>query len=133
MDSEKLAYLFLNPWQIHESPLFLVAAGVGAAIMIYIAWFIIFKIKRIPIFLLRVVTGIFGASIILIALFAITSSLPIEDYLSEKIMTNVQEVIHESDYLLVKVTADGATLFDTPSTRGKAIRILKKGMLFLRS
>ncbi len=131
MDSEKLAYFFLSPGQIYEYRPLLLTAIVCAAITIYTAWFIIFKIKRIPIFLLKLVTGVFGASIIFITLYGIAHLLPIEDYLNKGIKGNLNKVIHESEYLLVKVTAEKASIFNIPSTKGKVIKTLKKGMLLL--
>ena len=131
MDSEKLAYFFLSPWQIYQYPLILIAAIVSSAIILYSLWFIIFKMKRIPIFLLKVVTGIFGASIIFIGLYTITHVLPIEDYINKGIKENLNKVVHESEYLLVTVIAEKASIFDIPSTKGKVIKTLDKGTLLL--
>ena len=131
MDYEQLAYLLLTPRRINEFPLLLLAIAIGSAALLFLLCILLIRLKTVPVFVLRLLKGFFGASIAFGVLYLLIHLLPPGDYLREDINENLNHVIHESQYLLVKVIADEAHILDRPSIKGEVINKVKKGKLLL--
>lgn len=131
MDYEQLAYLLLNPRRIDEYPLLLLGIAISSAVLLSLLIILFIRIKTVPVFILRLLKGFFGASIVFGALYLLIHLLPPGDYLRKEINKNLNHVIHESQYLLVKVVADEADILYSPSMKGEVIHKVKKGKLLL--
>ena len=131
MDYEQVAYLLLTPRRINEYPLLLLAIAVGSAAILSLLFILLIRLKTVPLFVLRLLKGTFGASITFVALYSLLHLLPPADYLKKEINENLSHLIHESQYLLVKVIADEAYILDRPSMKGEVINKVKKGKLLL--
>lgn len=131
MDYEQLAYLLLNPGQIYGYPLLLLAIAISSAVLLSLLCILLIRIKTVPVFVLRLLKGGFGASIVFGALYLLIHLLPPGDYLKEEISENLNSVIHGSQYLLVKVVSDEAEILDSPSMKGEVVCKVKKGKLLL--
>lgn len=131
MDYEQVAYLLLNPSQIKGYRLLLLAIALSSAAILSLLSILLLRLKTVPLFVLRLLKGTFGASMTFIALYLIANAFPPGDYLKKEINENLQQVIHESQYLLVKVIADEAHILNRPSMKGEVINKVKKGKLLL--
>jgi len=135
IDHESIAFLALNPYALYEYPFLLALLIMIVAIISITTFYFLMRKESIPLLILRTLKGCFGASflfiVLFIALFIVSSLIPLQERLPASVNNHLNNVIYESQYLLVEVTEQNIHIKDSPSLEGKSIKEVKKGTLLL--
>ncbi|MCP3922674.1 MAG: adenylate/guanylate cyclase domain-containing protein [Desulfobacterales bacterium] len=124
-DFESAALLILNPSSLIDAyPE--VAGGIGIFLIILFL-VMVYKIRTIPIFTLRLLKGSFYYCICFLILFTVSK------YYKPDFIKNWDSNLHSSDHLFVEVLEFNAPIYEDPSRTAKAIMNVQPGILLLLS
>ena len=121
-DSEEVALLFLNPSHLfQEQPV--AVGGIALVLAGLLFWF--WRLRSIPGFLLHLIKGGFGFSVVFMLVF-----WPLH-YFDPDWGEKWNGVLHESSHLFVHVLEDDANIFQRPTVTSDVLMQVSKGNLLL--
>ncbi|MBN2415589.1 adenylate/guanylate cyclase domain-containing protein [bacterium] len=120
LDSRITALFILDPWYTITS---LPVLAIVPVLLIVVAIFLLFRLKKVPIHFFRLVTGGLGFLAVyllylLVGMFGLTGRLP-----------SAQQVLFESKHRFVRTIAGGIPVFSEPDADAEVVRTVARNTL----